>query len=357
MPRIESDVNRFRQIVRGKVREELKKHLGKTELFGKQGGHVVSIPVPHLELPHFVHDTGGKGVGQGESQDEEGGGQAGDQPGAHILEAEFSVEELATMLGEALELPRIQPKGTDELNSLSGRYTGISTTGPESLRHFKRSYRQALRRLIVSGTYDPTNPRVSLQRADRKYRTWKPRPLPKANAAIVYVMDVSGSMGDEQKEIVRTESFWLDAWIRSHYQGVRTVYIVHDAAAKEVDRETFFTLRESGGTVISSAYELASRIVEERFPATDWNLYLFHFTDGENYSRQDSDKSADLLAEKLLPAVNLFGYGQVEALGTRGDFIDVLRSRFANHERVALSRIPDRDAIVVSIKDFLGRGR
>jgi hypothetical protein len=357
MPRIETDVNRFRQIVRGKVREELKKHLGKTELFGKKGGHVVSIPIPHLELPHFVHDTGGRGVGQGEVQGEEGGGTAGDQPGTHILEAEFAVEELATMLGEALELPRIQPKGADELTSASGRYTGIATSGPESLRHFKRSYRQALRRLIVSGTYDPSNPRVSLQRADRKYRTWKPRPLPKTNAAIVYVMDVSGSMGDEQKEIVRTESFWLDAWIRSHYHGVRTVYIVHDASAKEVDRETFFTLRESGGTVISSAYELAARIVEERFPVSDWNLYLFHFTDGENYSRQDSDKSADLLAEKLLPACNLFGYGQVEALGTRGDFIDVLRARFAKDERVSLSRIPDRDAIVVSIQAFLGRGR
>jgi len=357
MPRIESDVNRFRQIVRGKVREELKKHLGRTELFGKQGGQVVSIPIPHLELPHFVHDTGGKGVGQGEGQGEEGAGKAGDQPGTHILEAEFSVEELAAMLGEALELPRIEPKGTDELISPAGRYTGIATSGPESLRHFKRSYRQALRRMIVSGTYDPTNPRVSLVRADRRYRTWKSRPLPKTNAAIIYVMDVSGSMGDEQKEIVRTESFWLDAWIRSHYQGVRTVYVVHDAAAKEVDRETFFTVRESGGTVISSAYELAARIVEERFPASDWNLYLFHFTDGENYSRQDSDKSADMLAENLLPALNLFGYGQVEALGTRGDFIDILRARFAGDARVALSRIPDRDAIVVSIKDFLGRGR
>jgi hypothetical protein len=357
MPRIESDVHRFRQIVRGRVREELKKHLGRTELFGKQGGHVVSIPVPHLELPHFVHDTGGKGVGQGEGQSEEGEGQAGDQPGAHILEAEFTVEELASMLGEALELPRIEPKGTDELISPSGRYTGIATSGPGSLRHFKRSYRQALRRLIVSGIYDPSHPKVSLQRADRRYRAWKPRPLPRSNAAIVYVMDVSGSMGDEQKEIVRTESFWIDAWIRSHYKGVRTVYIVHDAAAKEVDRETFFTLRESGGTVISSAYELVARIFEERFPAADWNLYLFHFTDGENYSRQDSDKSADMLAEKLLPAVNLFGYGQVEALGTRGDFIDVLRARFAGNDRVALSRIPDRDAIVVSIKAFLGRGR
>ncbi|NIV47646.1 MAG: DUF444 family protein, partial [Gammaproteobacteria bacterium] len=76
---------------------------------------------------------------------------------------------------------------------------------------------------------------------------WKPKDQPSANAVIVYVMDVSGSMGADQKELVRTESFWLDAWIASHYQGTRPVYIVHDAAAKEVDRETFFRIRESGG--------------------------------------------------------------------------------------------------------------
>ena len=78
-------------------------------------------------------------------------------------------------------------------------------------------------------------------------------------------MDVSGSMGADQKELVRTESFWIDAWISSHYEGTRSVYIVHDAAAKEVDRETFFRIRESGGTVISSAYDLAARVIKERF--------------------------------------------------------------------------------------------
>ena len=66
--RIQPDVNRFRQIVRGRVREELRRHLGHQELIGRQGKQVVSIPVPHLELPHFVHDPGGQGVGQGDGQ-------------------------------------------------------------------------------------------------------------------------------------------------------------------------------------------------------------------------------------------------------------------------------------------------
>ncbi|MCP3980642.1 MAG: DUF444 family protein [bacterium] len=354
--RIKSDVNRFRQIVRGRVREELRKHLGHQEMIGRQGKRVVSIPIPQLEQPHFVHDPGGQGVGQGDGEGGEGN-KAGKDPGQHMLEAEFTVEELAQMLGEALELPRIVPKGREELDTQTGRYTGISQTGPESLRHFKRSYRQAMRRMISTGAYDPDNPRIDLHRADRRYRTFKPRRQPSANAVIIYVMDVSGSMGADQKELVRTESFWLDAWIQSHYQGTRTVYIVHDAAAKEVDRDTFFRIRESGGTVISSAYELTKRIIRERYSPEDWNLYLFHFSDGENYSRQDTERCLQMLAEDLLPAVNLFGYGQVESYGTSGDFFDALSKRFKEQDSVALSRIPDRDAIVGSIKLLLGKGR
>ncbi len=105
MSKIQKDASRFRKIVRGKVREELKRHLGHHELFGRRGKNVVSIPVPHLELPRFVHDPGGKGVGQGDGEGE--GNKAGKDPGQHLLEAEFSVEELAQMMGEALELPRI----------------------------------------------------------------------------------------------------------------------------------------------------------------------------------------------------------------------------------------------------------
>ncbi len=354
--KIESDLKRFRQIVKGRVREELRKHLGQQEMIGRQGKRVVSIPVPHLELPHFVHDPGAGGVGQGEGEVGQGSG-AGSAPGQHMLEAEFTVDELARMLGDALELPRIEPRGRDEIDTRAGRYTGVSPVGPESLRHFKRSYRRALRRLIASGAYDPAQPHVAIVRQDRRYRIWKPAPQPKANAVIVYVMDVSGSMGTEQKEIVRTQSFWIDAWIKSHYQGTRSVFVVHDAAAKEVDRDTFFRIREAGGTVISSAYDLVVQILDERFPSADWNVYLFQFSDGENYSRQDTEKCLDLLDRRLLPAVNLFGYGQVESHGARGDFLDALEARFRSHERVALSRIPDRDAIVASIKAFLGRGR
>jgi hypothetical protein len=355
--RIEADLNRFRQIVRGRVRDELRRHLGHQELVGRQGKRLVSIPIPHLDLPRFVHDPGGRGVGQGDGPGDGAGGQAGSEPGKHVLEAEFTVEELAKLLGEALELPRIVPKGREELDARAGRYAGIAPVGPDSLRHFRRSYRHALRRLIASGAYDYERPRVPIVRQDRRYRVWKPAAIPRSNAVIVYVMDVSGSMGAEQKDLVRTGSFWLDAWIQSHYRGLRTVYVVHDAAAKEVDRDTFFRIRESGGTVISAAFDLVARILDERFPARDWNVYLFQFSDGENYSRQDTETCMEMLQATLLPAVNLYGYGQVESHGTRGDFLDALEARFRGDARVALARIADREAVVPCIRAFLGRGR
>ena len=80
------------------------------------------------------------------------------------------------------------------------------------------------------------------------------------------MMDVSGSMGDEQKEIVRIESFWIDTWLRSQYNGIESRYIIHDAIAKEVDRDTFFKTRESGGTMIS-AYKLCAKMIEDELPA------------------------------------------------------------------------------------------
>ena len=109
------------------------------------------------------------------------------------------------------------------------------------------------------------------------------------------MMDVSGSMGDEQKEIVRIESFWIDAWLQKQYKGLESRYIIHDAVAREVDRETFFHTRESGGTMISSAYKLCSQLIDDHYPPDEWNIYPFHFSDGDNWSMDDTLLCVELL--------------------------------------------------------------
>ncbi|MBI4815550.1 MAG: DUF444 family protein [Deltaproteobacteria bacterium] len=368
--KIDADHTRFKDIVRGRIKQNLKKYVQKGEMIGKQGKDLISIPVPTIELPRFKfghRDTGGVGQGPGNQGDVlqpgqvepgDGTGKAGESPGDHVIEVDVTMEELAQMLGEELKLPNIEARGKDKIEKVHYRYTGVNTQGPESLRHFKRTYKQALRREIAQGTYNPKSPIVVPHRRDRRYRTWKEVVEPQANAVIIYMMDVSGSMGDEQKEIVRIESFWLDTWLRSQYKGIESRYIIHDAMAKEVDRDTFFHTRESGGTMISSAYKLCWKMIEDNYSPSEWNIYPFHFSDGDNWSSDDSAQCVNLLRDKVLPVVNMFCYGQVESPYGSGQFIKELKEHFppGQGQRVVTSEIKDKDAIYNSIRDFLGSG-
>src|SRR4051794_17191459 len=330
--KIERDHQRFRKLVRGKVKSNLGKYISRGEMIGKKGRDLVSIPLPSIELPQFRYgQKGSGGVGQGDGDPGQpltapkgdGDSGAGDSPGGHILEVELTLAELAEILGEELALPRIEPRGKKNIVTTKDKYTGIRQTGPESLRHFKRTFKRALKRQIASNTYNPESPIVLPIREDKQYRSWKEIQKPESVAVIIYMMDVSGSMTDEQKEIVRIEAFWIDTWIKAHYQGVETAYIIHDAAAQLVDEHTFYHTRESGGTKISSAYELCEKLIGTRYPPDQWNIYAFHFSDGDNWG-DDVEHCIHILKEKLLPKVNLFGYGQVESRYGSGEFYEHL---------------------------------
>jgi uncharacterized sporulation protein YeaH/YhbH (DUF444 family) len=190
-----------------------------------------------------------------------------------------------------------------------------------------------------------------------RYRTFKTITKPQTKAVIIYMMDVSGSMGDEQKEIVRLESFWINAWLRKHYKGLETRFIIHDAAAKEVDEDTFFRTSESGGTLISSAYKLCQEIIMKDYPPNEWNIYPFHFSDGDNWSGEDTRLCVKLLQEFFLPNTNCFCYGQVESKYGSGQFLKDMQKDFPNDDRLITSQIESRDKILDSIKDFLGKGK
>ncbi len=363
---IKEDQNRFRDIVKGKVKEDFKKYVSQGEMIGKRENDFIKIPLPQIDIPNFRYGPKQQGgVGQGEGQQgedvgepgENSQGQAGNAAGEHLVEVDLSIDELAEILGEKLELPRIQPKGQKNIDSIKTKYTGLAPVGPEGLRHFKSSYKRALQRYITSGNYTPDDPVIIPIRRDFQYRTFKKINQPQTKAVVIYMMDVSGSMGDEQKEIVRLESFWINTWLKKHYKGLETRFIIHDAAAKEVDEETFFRTSESGGTLISSAYKLCQQIIETDYPPREWNIYPFHFSDGDNWSGEDTRLCVKLLKEFFLPQVNVFCYGQVESKYGSGQFLKDLQKDFPSDERVVLSQIESKDKILDSIKDFLGKGK
>ena len=148
--------------MRGKLRENLKRHIARGELIGRQGKDLVSIPIPRIDLPRLRLGggrEGGVGQGNGEAGDptsgkgsspgEGGAGKAGQDEGEHALEVEMSLDELADILGEELELPRIESKGKATIVDQKDRYVGIRRVGPNSLRHNKRTFRMALKRQIA----------------------------------------------------------------------------------------------------------------------------------------------------------------------------------------------------------------
>jgi uncharacterized protein len=363
--KIKKDHQRFRNIVKGHIRDDLRKFLSRGELIGKEGRHLVSIPVRGIDIPSFRYgsnDDTGVGAGDGKAGDPvdaegEGIGPGGTEPGKHILEVDISLDELADILGEELELPRIQPKGKHRITSEKDRYTGVRQAGPESLRHFKRTFKRALKRQIISGIYDPDRPRIIFERDDKRYRSWKTILKPQSNAVIVYMMDVSGSMGNEQKELVRLEAFWIDTWLRRNYDGIESRYVVHDVRAAEVDKHTFFHLREDGGTKISSAFNCGRELLDAHYDPEEWNIYLFHFSDGDNSSESDSRECCRLLKEYLLPKVNMFGYCQVASAYGSGNFISVLDDHLGEMEQVTTTRVNNKDDIYESLKDFFLPGR
>jgi uncharacterized protein len=360
MRRVDRDLGRFRAIVEGEVRKNLKRFVQKGELVAREGAKTVRVPLPHIQLPRFTFGdrSGGQGgVGQGSGKPGDEAGQAGEHEGEHELEAEVTLEELARILGEELELPRIKPRGNKHVTTDLLRYRSMRRTGPRALRHFKRTFRTALRREILTGEYDPKKPSVVPLPEDERFRSYEIQPIPESSAAIVYMMDVSGSMGTDQKEIVRHTAFWLDTWIRSQYRNVVVRYLVHDAAAREVDRHDFFHLKESGGTKISSAYKLCTDLIERDHPPERWNVYAFHFSDGDNWSGGDTEECMQLLDARLLPAVNLFAYGQVKSAYGSGQFKHDLDQRFPSRDDVVSAEIADRSGILPAIREFLGRGR
>ena len=368
MYRIDADRARFREVVRGRIRQDLRRYLSTGELLGRCGDRAVSIPLPQIELPRFrFGDNSGEGRGSGEGEqgeaadgenaEGEGGRGAGNSEGQHILEVEVDLEELAEMLGEELELPNIKPRGVKEVSSEGGRYNGLRRAGPDSLRHFRRSFRNALKRTIASGLWDPERPHIVPERDDFRYRMRQTCPQPDSSAVVFHMMDVSGSMGREQKEIVRIKAFWIDTWLRSQYRNLEVVYVVHDAVAKVVDQHTFFHLRESGGTKISSAYELCLKQIAERFRPEDWNIYPFHYSDGDNWSARDTEHCIGMLRDEILPRVNQFCYGQVKSAHGSGQFKKDLDNSLGEEELLVTSSVGDRQDIPDSIRRFLGKGR
>jgi hypothetical protein len=358
---IDRDKQRFIDITKDRTRKRLKDMLKRGEIIGKRDGKIVKVPYDVIELPRIKYHSGEGGEGgegDGSGDGDHGEKKPSDEIGEHELEA-FDLEELAEELLAELELPKIEPKGCRMIQSHNEKLKTINRVGPQGRIHKKRTFKNALKRSMASGSHYPGKI-VSPVRPDRRYRSFKPEFTPEMNAVIFYIMDVSGSMGQEQKEMVRTMSFWVDLWLSKNYKAIESRYIIHDAAAKEVDRDTFFTTREAGGTMISSAYLKTAEILQDNYKPEEWNIYILQGSDGDNWSKEDTSLCFQILNRDLLPHLNLLGYVQTRSPYGSGQYLQDIIDNYNlkdENSKILTTEIADKAGIFDSIKDIFGKGK
>ena len=204
----------------------------------------------------------------------------------------------------------------------------------------------------VSSRSGTENERFPFMEDDLRYRRLKLTHKKDFNAVVLCIMDVSGSMDQTKKYMARSFYFLLYQFLRLKYSNVEVVFIAHTTTAKEVGEVEFFHKGESGGTYISSGYEKALEIIEQRYNPKNWNIYAFHCSDGDNWT--EDNKKAVELALKLCEVCNLFGYGEIvpgyyfAGSTVKSEFIkNISKSNFVI---VTMSR---KDDIVTGLKRLL----
>lgn len=336
-----------------KVKEAIKEHLpdivSEESIILSNGNKIIKVPIRSLQEYRFRFDPGqGEHVGQGQGGTQPGkilgsdagkgngggGAGAGSEPGVDYYEAEITLEELADMIFEDLRLPNLKDKRAEDMETISYRFNDIRRAGLMGNLDRKRTLLANLRRNATRGEACIGN----ISREDMRFKTWTDDRQAYANAIILAMMDTSGSMGNFEKYIARSFFYWMVRFLRTRYQKVDVVFIAHHTLAKEVTEEEFFTRGESGGTRCSSAYQLALKLIAERYPPQDYNIYPFHFSDGDNLP-SDNDLCIDLV-QKLLEVANIVGYGEISGPFYRGSSL-----------MQSFRRIKDPRLITVSIKD------
>lgn len=362
------DQARHNEKVKEAIRQNLADIISEQSIITSDGQKIVKVPIRSLEEYKFRFGEPPEGgqVGQGDGNSQVGdviardgqpgpgqGPGAGDQPGIDYYEAELTIDELAALLFEDLSLPHLEPKRTPQLESETIRFTDVRKRGAIANLDKRRTIRENLKRqALQSGQRGPVH-FGDLKTDDLRFKTWETEVRYESNAVVLALMDVSGSMGPFEKYISRAFYFWMVKFLRTRYAHVEIVFIAHHTEAKEVTEEEFFSRGESGGTKASSAYQLALEIVDARYPAADWNIYPFHFSDGDNWP-SDNDVCRELVTQ-LLERSNQLGYGEIRQHSyARGAYSSTLMSVFErlDHPRLQTVVIGDKAEVYPALRTF-----
>lgn len=362
-----SAVNRQRFIRRYKkqIKKAVSDAVSNRSIKDIESSENISIPTKDIREPHFNHDRkgvwdavhpGNREFKQGdkverpEKQQTQGqGSKASDTgDGQDDFIFQLSKDEFLDLFFDDLELPNLTKKQLSaETNSHNWVRAGFMKDGVPTNINIIRSLRQAHARRIALKSplkaqlyekeclledklklHDDTDPVIIDLKAeietlrkrigkvpfvdpfDLRYNNRVKQPMPRSKAVMFCLMDVSGSMDQNRKDIAKRFFILLYLFLNRHYQSTDVVFIRHHTTAKEVNEEEFFYSQETGGTVVSSALKLMHHIIKDRYDPDEWNIYTAQASDGDNWGN-DSPVCKEILTEKILPLVQYYAYVEI----------------------------------------------
>lgn len=365
-----SAVNRQRFLRRFKeqIKKSVSEAVAKRSITDIDKGEKINIPTKDTSEPIFGHGQGGRRevVQPGNTdfvagdkiprpQGGKGGGGSGEGSASNSGEGEdefafqLTREEFLEFFFEDLELPDLVKTQLTKIIEHKSVRAGYTTSGVPTNINIVRSLKGALaRRIALRSPHIKTlhqleqqleelllsleedDPKIialkddieALQKKirnvpfidtfDLRYNNRVNEPKPSTQAVMFCIMDVSGSMNEERKDIAKRFFILLYLFLTRTYENIEVVFIRHHTTAKEVDEEEFFYSRETGGTVVSSALEMMHEIISDRYPSSEWNIYAAQASDGDNWEG-DSPACRELLTKHILPSVQYYAYVEITA--------------------------------------------
>jgi uncharacterized sporulation protein YeaH/YhbH (DUF444 family) len=312
--------------VRDAVRQQLPQIVAGADVL-TGGASTVRVPVKMLEHYRFKlrPPSEQEGVGQGQAkpgdrigrpqQEGDQRGQGGNEDGGIQYTLEFRIDDIVDWLWEEMQLPNLEAKAGKSRDDDWTR-EGWDRRGARARLDRRRSLKESIKRRGVQSAQGADSP--SFTDDDLRFRQLTKREQPAMQAVVILLLDVSGSMGERERQISKTFFFWAIQGLRRQYRHLDLVFIAHTSDAWEFQEEEFFRVSGTGGTVASAGLKKVREVIDARFSPSQYNIYLFYASDGENFPSDQPQALAAL--EDLVVDCNYAGFLEVAPLaGTEPD--------------------------------------
>lgn len=353
---------RHNEKVREAVEGALPSLIAGPDMLTGSGNTTVAVPVRLLEHARFrLSDSdqeSGAGQGSGEvgqvlqpgsatGGDPQSGAQGGSGQGELRFIMELKIDDLMDWLWEELRLPELKPRRNPATEDSDLVREGWDRRGARSRLDRRRTVKEAVKRRAIQTSPAPFTD------DDLRFRQIVARQKPAIKAAVIFALDVSGSMGDTERQLAKTFFFFALQGIRRQYAKVETAFLAHAAEAWEFNEAEFFQTSGTGGTVTSTVLDLALDLTRTRFDPAHYNVYLFYASDGDNYS-DDRAKAAAGLRE-LSDLINYLGYVEIRpsyGISAETEMAAVFAELLREQRRLGMARVTGRDDVWNALRVF-----